>query len=272
MPNRVQQSDIDLIKEITAKTKESIENQQIVTPGDYFEIFLKMAENTIVDERDFSFLAQKTVDMQFDKLNKFKTLLTETYAGLAKNVEAARNAMVQNDQEKLSVIIQESEALKRKLSELQEMAYTDPLTGAKNRRWFFEEYVNADGVFIKKGIIAIVDLNDFKIINDNFGHSAGDKVLKMVSKTFGNAFKNIIRYGGDEFLVIDGEDNAVQMQKRIGLIKDALEDRAIIYSGKTFKIHFSIGFAVFRIGDCVEDILNEIDNRMYENKKQNNRG
>ena len=82
--------------------------------------------------------------------------------------------------------------------ELKAMAYNDELTGVKNRRTMKD-------INVSKGVLAMIDLDNFKYVNDTFGHEAGDKMLKKFTSLAKEALRSndiILRYGGDEFLLI----------------------------------------------------------------------
>ncbi|MDA3958095.1 GGDEF domain-containing protein [Oceanispirochaeta sp.] len=98
--------------------------------------------------------------------------------------------------------------IQRDSNQLSHMASTDPLTGLENRR-FFEHTGEADFQSLwreKKDLsVLMIDLDHFKIVNDNFGHAAGDRVLKSVGAALKGSFRNadkVCRYGGEEFLVL----------------------------------------------------------------------
>jgi len=99
-------------------------------------------------------------------------------------------------------------SIKQDTTHLSRMASTDPLTGLENRR-FFNHTGNVDFNIMKsekKSLsVLMIDLDHFKIINDNYGHDAGDKVLQKVAQTLQGSFRSadkICRYGGEEFLVL----------------------------------------------------------------------
>ncbi len=91
---------------------------------------------------------------------------------------------------------------------LRDMANKDRLTGLYNRRYMLEklEDLPDDG---SAGVLAMADIDDFKKINDTYGHNAGDEVLKVVSQKMQNACKgcDISRWGGEEFLILCRTDN-----------------------------------------------------------------
>lgn len=98
--------------------------------------------------------------------------------------------------------------LKRRMSELEHMASTDPLTGLYNRRFFFrrlEEELSRSARANSPLTLIYLDIDHFKTMNDTFGHAAGDRVLKAVSNSIGATLRKsdvLGRIGGEEFLIL----------------------------------------------------------------------
>lgn len=143
--------------------------------------------------------------------------------------------------------------IKLKNDELAILAKTDYLTKLKNRNALFEDYNKREKLNGKK--VYFIDLDDFKFINDNYGHDAGDEVLKVVSKRL-NEFapkSNIYRMGGDEFLLITESDEESFGEKLLKIIQEP-----IVYVKKECKVHGSIGY--LETDDFLDLELHEIIN------------
>jgi len=115
-------------------------------------------------------------------------------------------------------------------------ASLDTLTRAFSRL-YLNQYVKTDGILV------LIDLDGFKSINDKFGHSIGDEVLKTVVKIFKNSIRNedaIIRYGGDEFIIIFNSQEIAKVNKVI----ERVQDRLYKVAEFDFKISFSYGIAL----------------------------
>jgi diguanylate cyclase (GGDEF)-like protein len=163
----------------------------------------------------------------------------------------------------------------RKQSEvaLLDLARHDPLTGMANRRFFLER-ANLEFARSKRYqpplFIAMMDIDHFKKINDEFGHAAGDEVLKSFCITSQQLLRKtdlFARIGGEEFAVLlpdTGSAGAVRAAGR--LLREAAQSSFLPGGGQiTFTI--SIGVATLRSTDtCVEDCLQRADRAMYRAK------
>lgn len=148
------------------------------------------------------------------------------------------------------------------------LAMFDPLTGLYNRR-FAEQRLQAEiGRSERRGhplSIVLLDLNDFKQINDTYGHPAGDLVLKEFAQRLSAAIRGsdlAVRWGGDEFLLLLVDCNLSQI--RHVLIRLAPFDVAV--DGKTIPVSFAIGWKEYTLGDRAADLLDGADRQLYLNK------
>ncbi len=158
-------------------------------------------------------------------------------------------------------------------NELQEMALTDSLTGLKNRRQFYQlaiqEFERASRYHSPFSLL-MIDLDDFKQVNDRYGHLVGDRALQEISKTFLQCLRKsdlVFRYGGDEFAVLmpeTGLEKGIQVCKRLGkavrhLSLDGLE-------GASFSV--SQGLALYDGHEDVslEQLLSDADRALYAAK------
>jgi len=162
----------------------------------------------------------------------------------------------------------QQELLKKTFDEM----IKDPLTGLYNRRFFFEnaskllEIAKRDN---KKLIVIFIDLDNFKQINDLYGHATGDAVLKKVGEILKKGFRNsdiVARIGGDEFVIailLGGSEENIK--KIIHRTREEIE-KAIP------GISFSYGYAKFPDdSDNIEELVKIADERMYEDKKRRKR-
>ena len=153
------------------------------------------------------------------------------------------------------------------IKNLNDMAYIDALTGIGNRLALRRDYESYQGHEVT---VLMLDLNDFKLINDTCGHEEGDRVLqeigKLLSDTFGK--EHCYRYGGDEFLVVVPDISSSEFNEKLENIKHnkpAVDDTA--------KAGFSIGYVrgVLTDSDMLRNLISRADVKMYESKREKNR-
>ena len=165
------------------------------------------------------------------------------------------------------------------LIQISQLAYSDPLTHLANRRHFLTHLEMAIPNIARKkvyGAILAVDLDDFKQVNDSYGHEAGDAVLVEIA----NRFKSILRsgdmvgrMGGDEFVLLADQLDADKhiAQDKAMIIADKLINLAkqpIDYNGFQLLVGASIG--IYTLGGNVtniDTIMSRADNAMYSAKK-----
>ncbi len=151
---------------------------------------------------------------------------------------------------------------------LKEELYKDPLTGAYNRR-YYEEVVRKS---IGPAGIALMDVDDFKICNDTYGHYAGDVALKTVASAIQSCIRSsdlLIRYGGDEFLLVLPGIPGDFLQTKLEQICTAAQ-MASVPGYPHFRVSLSIGGTMQTLTDPVEGIVRRADWLMYQAKCRKN--
>jgi len=158
---------------------------------------------------------------------------------------------------------------KELLKESFEKEIRDPLTGLYNRGYlmdFLKKLLVKSKRKKYKFTVIFLDINNFKTVNDNYGHIIGDKVLidiaDLLKKTF-REYDLIARYGGDEFVVVIDEENDIDIKK----IFERL-NKNIIKNFKKYNISMAYGVAVSDEASGVQELLDLADKRMYENKRE----
>ncbi|RUM28378.1 MAG: hypothetical protein DSY32_04390 [Aquifex sp.] len=162
----------------------------------------------------------------------------------------------------------ENYKLIRLLRNLEKRAYVDSLTGVYNRK-FLEEIFKVEKekyrTFRRGFCIIFIDLDNFKEVNDRYGHTEGDKVLKQVADLIKENVRKedyVIRYGGDEFIIITEAPRGDVLS-----IMSRLQD-LIRIKYKEVEVTTSIGSACFpNDGKDLEELIKKADERMYRIKK-----
>ncbi|MGH9644666.1 MAG: GGDEF domain-containing protein [Terriglobales bacterium] len=153
----------------------------------------------------------------------------------------------------------------------QRLSILDPLTSLFNRRFAYEHLPREIARAERAGtslILLMIDLNDFKTINDTYGHAAGDAALEAFARHLKRGIRSAdlpVRMGGDEFMVALPDCSVEQV---IGPLK-RIEGCAFDYNGNNIEIKFSVGMAQLRKGDTVVQLLERGDSNMYAMKQGN---
>jgi diguanylate cyclase (GGDEF)-like protein/PAS domain S-box-containing protein len=165
--------------------------------------------------------------------------------------------------------------IQQKSIELEHMARHDPLTGCLNRRAFFErmalawEDARVNGMHLS---CLALDVDQFKSVNDSFGHPAGDRVIKQVGDTLMRTLRTtdiVGRYGGDEFLAVMPGcdlDTACALAEKL---RRAIEERCTITAGEAAGLHITVSVGVASLRDAhgsVADLVDEADQALYAAK------
>ena len=149
----------------------------------------------------------------------------------------------------------------------------DQLTGVLNRRGLEEEYARAVAISERRReplSVAVLDIDDFKLLNDTYGHQAGDGVLAHVARVMKATVRPsdaVCRYGGEEFVILlsgTGTDNALTA---IGRVQRELLRRAFAQGDQRVLVTFSAGVAERRTGEEREAVIARADGAMYQAKR-----
>lgn len=155
---------------------------------------------------------------------------------------------------------------------LMDMAHTDRLTGLFNRHYMITHLGTLLQAVQPEQWIAMADIDDFKKINDTYGHSSGDYVLVELARLMQEVCPNctISRWGGEEFLIIcnGGAPGAEVMEQ----LRQRVEQNRFFHQGKEIKVTVTIGVAPYQAGQTLEKWIQTADARLYEGKNaQKNR-
>lgn len=174
--------------------------------------------------------------------------------------------------ERLSEVESETTVLRQKILEAQARSSLDSVTGLANRAAYDErikdEY-NRWKRFKSPLVLMVWDLDDFKMVNDRFGHQAGDKALRVIGQILQKSIRQtdfVGRYGGEEFCVLLSgtplDEAAVVAEK----IRKSVEDSGFHSGDKPITLTISCGYTEFREGDSSDSAFSRADDAMYKAK------
>jgi len=180
-----------------------------------------------------------------------------------------QQVMIKRLRRQFSEKLGEMRVLQVRAQEFHRLAIIDPLTGLYNRR-VAEERIAAEASRSQRYgdalTVVALDLNDFKRINDTFGHPAGDQVLKEFAKRLSSAIRLsdfAARMGGDEFLVLLPECPASQVEAFL----KRLQNLVVEYGGEKIPVLFSAGWVGYEVGENTAEFLERADRTLYKEKR-----
>ena len=167
---------------------------------------------------------------------------------------------------------------RRRIADLERLALTDELTGVLNRRGFetrLREVLSEARRHVETGVLIYVDLDDFKPVNDSFGHAAGDAVLRHMAEMLGRNVRDtdvVGRLGGDEFAVLMPRTGHANGWQRAAELKRRLVGSYASWNGEMIGISASLGVHPFDGADEWKGVLSAADRAMYAAKTQGRGG
>ncbi len=176
-------------------------------------------------------------------------------------------------------IIEKAEATikdqEKRISELQRQSTTDELTRITNRRGILQAFereldrVNRD--VSQGGLFIMIDLDNFKVINDVHGHEAGDAALKLIAKTLkadSRKMDVVGRMGGDEFVMLFVNTTRKSALERAQFLIKKLNNLSFIWQGMEIPLRASLGLKEYGKGSSIRQIFAAADADMYDSKKE----
>ncbi|MDD3142750.1 MAG: GGDEF domain-containing protein [Candidatus Cloacimonetes bacterium] len=197
------------------------------------------------------------------------TYLQQRVVELGSQISLQNNAYVETLHENYSTI-------KTLLRQVEELSITDNLTGLKNRRYLANNLYHAFQLAARHKVpvcLAILDIDFFKSVNDRLGHPAGDQVLKSLARLLLSSFRKsdaVIRYGGEEFLLVLFDVSQERMEALMNELRHKVASHRFSWQGNPIRISVSIGWATTNQACLSQSDLDEqiarIDAALYTAK------
>jgi len=175
---------------------------------------------------------------------------------------------------KLAQAERKIEALKQELEQLRGLVHVDHLTGALNRSGLDQAYTReaarADRHEAPLGT-ALIDIDDFKRLNDRHGHQAGDAALVHFAQVIKRTIRPsdvVVRFGGEEFLFLLPDSGPEQTARALCRLQQDLAQSPLIYSHRKLPITFSAGIAVRKTGETRDAVIKRADRALYIAKNE----
>jgi diguanylate cyclase len=181
-------------------------------------------------------------------------------------------ARLQSLAERVAHMEQEAQGFREHLEEQRQKALIDPLTGLPNRAAWSERLEHEIGQWQQHDntlMLAMLDLDHFKRINDNYGHLAGDKVLKIIASVLRKRLRGtdfIARFGGEEFVLLMPSTAPASGLKLLETLRASIEACPFHFRGEPVTVTLSMGLAAFKPGEHSDLVLKRADQALYRAK------
>lgn len=252
---------------ISNDTKEEVCKLDVITPEIFTQVFVEKAkEHNVENVEQF---VSDYIHQQIENYLQLQNKTSEHANQLSQTTSKAIDAIKEQDDSALQEVLVQTQELRQEIDSLKESLYKDELTGAYNRKWLHDHLVSENSSqFEKNGVMVLIDLNYFKIINDTYGHIIGDKVLVFITSQLKKTKGKVVRYGGDEFLVFFQQDVTPHTVKQMmQKLREDLLKKHLKAKDAEFRVSFSIGVASFEKGENLDEVIERADTDTYEDKE-----
>ena len=237
------------------------------------EVFVAFTK-TIYEMSQFSEKFDKIFNEQIDVIKAAENMsdilsAKDVVLGQAKKIQSQTDAM----REELEESKRTTSKLTQLLEQVESKAMIDPLTQVFNRGTYNMEIAQMIKEFKRyknPAALIIIDIDHFKIFNDDYGHKAGDAVLTLVASVIKGAVRDtdmVFRYGGEEFVVLlDNLDlkNALTVAEKV---RAQIESHHLTNKANVLNVTVSIGLSCFKEGDIEASIFERADKALYQGKQ-----
>lgn len=264
-----------ILQEVTSQTLKTLFLKPIVLPEQYASKFRSLLLEKGIFAQDIqASIIQEVSTNTLDQAQRLMDKTQDALFDLDGYVSTAKEAIVTKDTESLDGVLGLIHSMQAEIEQLRGEVYVDGLTRIYNRKWIYDKLLNKDGLFEFDGAMAFVDVNEFKLLNDNLGHDVGDRVLAHIGKILKEAtlkhyksdFLHVARYAGDEFALI-GKITHEELDRLLKTTQTSTMEKTFKAKTETFKIAFSYGVTKFEKGEDFVNVLKRADSAMYQNKK-----
>jgi len=251
------------IDNLALKEIDSIEHAKLA----FSNAYKKIADSSISSYKETNGKFAKLTQLHQETLENYKDSLIDL-PSITEKFDEIQSHM-QAEVSRANTIISK---LSKQIKELEETTNLDPLTKVFNRRALTTYLEN---VCQKKELhhelhLLILDIDDFKSVNDTYGHIAGDKVLILIANILRKMLRDgdkIFRYGGEEFIIILNRVTTPVCKKISNRIINIIGTNQLIYKGEALHVTVSIGATKYIPGDTPESLIHKADKALYKAKR-----
>lgn len=237
----------------------------------------KEAREAIAQNKEFGALLQTELAAleSLDSIGELEQLKQILIGGTRELLEGQRvlQSRLSGSWEYMNLVRSSSENLRDELNKVRLLSLTDEFTSLPNRRAFMRRLEDEIGRAQRYGTplaLALIDLDNFKDVNDEYGHSAGDDVLKWYAARPLSIFRHydmVARYGGEEFSILLPSTDESGALRALEKAAEVIVDKILEHKGGRIAVPtFSAGLTLYRPGESVADLIDRADRAMYRAK------
>lgn len=205
-----------------------------------------------------------------------REMVTESRA--VHEVVSQTRQRLNDEHQRAGALTQKVDALESELKRLSSEVSTDPLTQIANRRGLLQAFEAERSRSERGGVTAgsaglcvgLLDIDNFKMLNDKLGHGAGDEALKALAQVVSKTLRPtdvVARYGGEEFVVLLPETGVEEGQQILTRLQRSLTGGLFMHEDKKVLVTFSAGVTAYRDSERIEEALERADQALYEAKR-----
>jgi diguanylate cyclase len=200
-----------------------------------------------------------------------REMVTESRA--VHEVVSQTRQRLNDEHQRAGALSEKVDALESELKRLSSEVSTDPLTQIANRRGLLQAF-EAERARSERGgaglCVGLLDIDNFKMLNDKLGHGAGDEALKALAQVVTKTLRPtdvVARYGGEEFVVLLPETAVEEGQQILTRLQRSLTGGLFMHEDKKVLVTFSAGVTAYRDSERIEEALERADQALYEAKR-----
>lgn len=253
------------------KDQENVDHKVLSDSKEDVTKYLDMVEHSVVSFIESHSGIASVAELQRQHIDNAPSGSLEKFVTFIEGLSALNQTMseeLEKSQSKINALNQELQVARSELT-------TDPLTKVGNRQGFSEDIepsIEAGSNKKLSLVLMMIDIDNFKFLNDEFGYVAGDKVLYFIAQTIKGMIRTadkVYRYGGEEFAVVLNRCDVMQAQMIADKIREKIEKSNLLYAGKSVHVTISAGVTIHQQGDSLEDLIGRADKALYCAKKSN---